>query len=78
VEASSFVEDGEFDGIFEIEGRGILYKIPDAAMQRIIACVNACAGVPTEDLVSGRAQIISVDVVNLLDKEAPDGHGDEA
>ena len=48
---SSFVEDGELDGIFEIEDRGMLYKIPDGTMHRIIACVNACAGVPTEVLL---------------------------
>lgn len=63
-------------------------------MERIVACVNACAGIPTEELIGKKASKIiavvdayldgnsvmleTVEAIVLCDKEVPDHYTIEA
>ena len=69
--------------IYAANGRQVTYSSEPPLHQnitdfdRIIACVNACEGVPTgrleETVTLGVAKLAEI----ALSKEAPDGHSDE-
>ncbi len=50
-----FVDDGKWPGGFSVwTGIGIrIFEASEADARRMVACVNACAGIPTSALESG-------------------------